>query len=111
MINFINDFRSSFPYKSGSIISCILSVLTYSAFSAAESSTRGEGALLLFPFLLIKNGLWFITIVFFFVFNLNALVLALNNQIVERRFNYFSDIGYLISVYTIFNILYDYYLK
>ena len=104
MINFINDFRSSFPYKSGSIVSCILSLITYSAFCAAESSTRGAGALLLLPMLLIKNGLWIITIVFFFVFNLNALVLALNNQIVERRFNYFSDIGYLISLFILYLI-------
>ena len=111
MINFINDFRSSFPYKSGSIISCILSVITYAAFYEADSSTQGAGALLLLPTLLIKNGLLLATVVFFFIFNLNALVLALNNQIVERRFNYFSDIGYLISVYILFSLFHDYYLK
>ena len=111
MINFINDFRSSFPYKSGSIISCILTVITYSVCSSASTFTHGEGALLLFPFLLIKNGLLFLTIMFFFVFNLSALVLALNNRIEKHRFNYFSDIGYFISVCILFNLFYDYYLK
>ena len=111
MIHFINDFRSSFPYKSGSIISCILSFITYSVYCSANSSCHGEGALLLLPILLIKNGLLFLTILFFFIFNLSALVLTLNNIIEKHSFNIFSDIGYFISVCILFNFFYDYYLK
>ncbi len=107
MIKFINDFRSSFPYKLGNIISGILSVITFMCYSA-RSSCREGAALLLLPILLVSNVLWILNIMVFFIFNINALVIALNDQIEKHSYNIFSDIGYLISVCVLFNMFYDY---
>ncbi len=107
MLNFINDFRSSFSYKSGSIISGILSLITFVVYSARAFCREGA-ALLLLPVLFISNILVFINIEVFFILNINALVTVLNNQIEKHSFNIFSDIGYFISVYVLFNIFYDY---
>ena len=103
MINFINDFRSTLPYKIGSIISGIISLLTILVYNSIFSTyMKGEGALLVLPALIIAVILLIINTGLFALTNILAYLAVPLIQDNKHKFNIFSDIGYFISICSIF---------
>ena len=98
MIKFFENFRGSMPYKSGSFICCVLSLITLSFYSFFKTELcHDEAALLALPALLIITIIKYFTTWFFYLFNFIALIWAFLN-IKGNKVNLFADICYFISV-------------
>ena len=102
MIHFFEEFRSTLPYKSGSIISGILSVITILVYNLIYSSLcKGEGALFVLPIMAIVFIITLFNTSLFIIFNISAFIWLFFKKDQKVDFNIFSDIGYFISLCTL----------
>lgn len=99
MIKFFEDFRSSLPYKSGSIICAFLSIITILFYIFFKTNLcQGEAALLALPALLIITIIRHFTCWFFFLFNFITFIWVFLKKNKEINVNIFADISYFISI-------------
>ena len=102
MIKFFVDFRSTTPYKIGSILCCLLSIITIVSNSFVRTNfCDGEAVLLALPAMFILSIIRSFNTWLFFLFNFIALIWVFLNSNGNKT-NIIADISYFISICSLF---------
>ena len=108
MFDLIADIRCSLPYKSGSIICGILSLIAFFGYNLTHSHMcQGEGALLVLPILLITTLASLLDILIFIGFNIFSFIWVFFKEKQGYQYNIFADIGYFFTIIFLFHFLFD----